>query len=140
MGPIHPVWALAAIHPRWGNRYDILPNSLVKYLMEKGHGVSWKKEIPTAWDEHTWTGLGTPETLLVEVIKCTLLHGSLLLSPVDLMKSPNLEASAARAFDMLDDQRLIAVLHADDPVLQDLEIQKFGDLGTQKSRKLGSNK
>ena len=19
MGPIHPVWALAAIHPRWGN-------------------------------------------------------------------------------------------------------------------------
>ena len=21
MGPIHPVWALAAIHPRWGNRY-----------------------------------------------------------------------------------------------------------------------
>ena len=20
MGPIHPVWALAAIHPRWGNR------------------------------------------------------------------------------------------------------------------------
>ena len=24
MGPIHPVWALAAIHPRWGNRYFIL--------------------------------------------------------------------------------------------------------------------
>ena len=24
MGPIHPVWALAAIHPRWGNRYLIL--------------------------------------------------------------------------------------------------------------------
>ena len=21
MGTIHPVWALAAIHPRWGNRY-----------------------------------------------------------------------------------------------------------------------
>ena len=21
MGPIHPVWALAAIHPGWGNRY-----------------------------------------------------------------------------------------------------------------------
>ena len=21
MGPIHPVWALAAIYPRWGNRY-----------------------------------------------------------------------------------------------------------------------
>ena len=21
MGPIHPVWALAAIHPKWGNRY-----------------------------------------------------------------------------------------------------------------------
>ena len=21
MGPLHPVWALAAIHPRWGNRY-----------------------------------------------------------------------------------------------------------------------
>ena len=21
MGPIHLVWALAAIHPRWGNRY-----------------------------------------------------------------------------------------------------------------------
>ena len=23
MGPIHPVWALAAIHPRWGNRLDL---------------------------------------------------------------------------------------------------------------------
>ena len=22
--PIHPVWALAAIHPRWGNRYVYL--------------------------------------------------------------------------------------------------------------------
>ena len=22
MGPIHPVWTLAAIHPRWGNRYS----------------------------------------------------------------------------------------------------------------------
>ena len=21
MGPIQPVWALAAVHPRWGNRY-----------------------------------------------------------------------------------------------------------------------
>ena len=27
MGPIHPVWALAAIHPRWGNRYRICPSS-----------------------------------------------------------------------------------------------------------------
>ena len=24
MGPIHPVWALAAIHPGWGNRYVAL--------------------------------------------------------------------------------------------------------------------
>ena len=24
MGPIHPVWALAAIHPVWGNRYRML--------------------------------------------------------------------------------------------------------------------
>ena len=23
MGPIRPVWALAAIHPRWGNRYPM---------------------------------------------------------------------------------------------------------------------
>ena len=23
MGPIHPVWALAAIHSRWGNRYQL---------------------------------------------------------------------------------------------------------------------
>ena len=22
MDPIHPVWALASIHPRWGNRYE----------------------------------------------------------------------------------------------------------------------
>ena len=28
MGPIHPVWALAAIHPKWGNRY-ILPYFLL---------------------------------------------------------------------------------------------------------------
>ena len=27
MGPIHPVWALAAIHPRWGNRSDIHPGA-----------------------------------------------------------------------------------------------------------------
>ena len=24
MGHIHPVWVLAAIHPRWGNRYQLL--------------------------------------------------------------------------------------------------------------------
>ena len=24
MDPIHPVWALAAIHPRWGNRYGFV--------------------------------------------------------------------------------------------------------------------
>ena len=24
MGPIHPVWTLAAIHPRWGNRTWLL--------------------------------------------------------------------------------------------------------------------
>ena len=38
MGPIHPVWALAAIHPRWGNRYEIqLANKLP--LLSDGWGV-----------------------------------------------------------------------------------------------------
>ena len=30
MGPIHPVWALAAIHPRWWNRYGIGKRTKVK--------------------------------------------------------------------------------------------------------------
>ena len=36
MGPIHPVWALAAIHPGWGNRY------LIPALV--GRGVKWGAE------------------------------------------------------------------------------------------------
>ena len=32
MGPIHPVWALAAIHPGWGNRY-IAAGALATYLI-----------------------------------------------------------------------------------------------------------
>ena len=30
MGPIHPVWALAAIHPRWGNRETLAVDNLGK--------------------------------------------------------------------------------------------------------------
>ena len=31
MGPIHPVWALAAIHPGWGNRYVLSFGQLTKF-------------------------------------------------------------------------------------------------------------
>ena len=29
MGPIHPVWAVAAIHPGWGNRYNLRRKQLL---------------------------------------------------------------------------------------------------------------
>ena len=40
MGPIHPVWALAAIHPRWGNRYEILLNGARKVFSPANAGLA----------------------------------------------------------------------------------------------------
>ena len=41
-GPIHPVWALAAIHPRWGNRYALLGWTVlpVTAVVVSGHGLA----------------------------------------------------------------------------------------------------
>ena len=36
MGPIHPVWALAAIHPRWGNRYFGQFTAVAAWWVERG--------------------------------------------------------------------------------------------------------
>ena len=40
MGPIHPVWALAAVHPGWGNRYATTPSSLKVDFQEHGQDGS----------------------------------------------------------------------------------------------------
>ena len=36
MGPIHPVWALAAIHPRWGNRYLLVDDQTLQSPIQNG--------------------------------------------------------------------------------------------------------
>ena len=37
MGPIHPVWASTAIHPRWGNRYHQMLYSDQQFNMWASH-------------------------------------------------------------------------------------------------------
>ena len=41
MGPIHPVWALAAIHPRWGNRYGDGSKRCLSHLELDGGGMRY---------------------------------------------------------------------------------------------------
>jgi hypothetical protein len=96
--------------------YNLLPDTLVRFLESRGHGVGVSCVMPVAWANHTWHGSGTPVEAVVAGIRSALRTGA-DLPPSELLSSwPDLEASAARALDLESDDRLACTFHADDPV------------------------
>ena len=49
MNPIHPVWALAALHPRWGNRYTGSctkgTGGPAKFLIQEVGELVWTEDV-----------------------------------------------------------------------------------------------
>jgi len=97
--------------------YLLLPDSLGRFLLQAGCGISRSPLLPTEWANHAWSGDGCPHPPLVEVVKDSL-RGAFPVPPASLLAAwPALEASASRALDILDPDRLCFLFHADDPVL-----------------------
>ena len=96
--------------------YPSLPDSLTRLLQQHMCGFASTMYVPAAWSKHRWVGSGTPCPDLVDWLLTRLRNGQELLSSAFLAQHPNAEASALRALDLLDDNRIIALFHADDPV------------------------
>ena len=99
--------------------YTTLPDSLVRALLEADWGVGIDVEMPRCWQCHKWRGSGSPDGALVASLRRALRDrsGPPSLPSQELLETwPDLEASALRALDLEASTRLVAVLHADDPV------------------------
>ena len=96
--------------------YVLLPDSLVRHLEAEGHGVGLGMIIPQTWDGHVWSGRGSPILGLVQTVVGALRSNGDLPSQSMLTRWPDLEASCARALDIVAPRRAVATLHADDPV------------------------
>ena len=97
--------------------YNVLPDTLLRSLIARGFGVGLDVRIPEVWKGHFWNGTGTPCNQLVDMLMASLQGGGYLPSSSLLKAWPALEASAARALDLLASERLVALLHADDPLI-----------------------
>ena len=96
--------------------YVCLPDDLVRVLLAAGLGVGIDITIPPAWQSHTFVGAGTPDRELVDSLEAALRTKAALPSAAELSGSATLEASALAAMDRVATRRIVAVLHADDPV------------------------
>ena len=74
------------------------------------------RRIPEIWRGYSWSGCGTPDAALVTRLLLDMGSGGVLPTTGLLKSWPALEASALRAMDLLCVKRLVAILHADDPV------------------------
>ena len=90
---------------------------LTASLRDAGCGVGIGIKMPAQWQGHVWQGYGTPDTVQASAIADALKRGDVLPSQEELAFSPDLEATALLALDWSAEYRLVAVLHADDPVL-----------------------
>jgi len=99
--------------------FNLLPDELVRDLLSNDHGIGVDIQMPPAWQDYIWQGCGTPNAGLVEAVHQALQSG-MGLPTVELLASyAELEASALRALDRTATLRVVAALHADDPVLLD---------------------
>jgi len=99
--------------------FILVPDILVKELYSRGFGFGLDAVVPEAWKDHVWVGSGTPQDDLVQECMVGLQGDGPLPSSDELDASISLEASALRAMDKLSSIRVVAVLHADDPVFVD---------------------
>ena len=97
--------------------YPCLLDSLVRELLAKECGVGVDVKVPGVWSNMKWRGLGAPCPNVVNFLKRIILQGGLLPPAEALAANPVLEASALKAMSDLAPLRLVAVLHADDPVI-----------------------
>jgi hypothetical protein len=96
--------------------YVHLPDTLIEELNAHNLGVGVDVRMPQAWDGHVWAGTGAPiSDLVFEICHC-IMASSPLPTPELLVLWPDLEASAARALDLLSPWRLAALFHVDDLV------------------------
>ena len=76
--------------------------NLLRKKIDEQCGVARTPWVPVAWVGHVWSGLGTPvESVTMDSLGC-LRSGCVLPSMSALAESHALEASAARALDLLD--------------------------------------
>ena len=96
--------------------YTTLPDDLVRVLQPKGAGVGLRSETPAAWAGMRWHSGGHPILTMVEQLKADIANNT-VLPPTELLYAwSDLQASALAAIDQLAPLRVVAFLHADDPV------------------------
>ena len=96
--------------------YPTLPDTLVRELIDAGHGIGIGISIPECWRDHRWSCVGTPITEQTDML-VELMRAGKSLPPASLLRAwPELEASAAFALDRCAPHRIAAILHCDDPV------------------------
>ena len=96
--------------------YTSLPESLTRLLEDNGLGIGLDPKIPEVWQGFIWTGGGNPDPSMIDTLHLRLTDGGRLPRRSQLANDPNLEASALAALDRSCSRRLVALLHADDPV------------------------
>eukprot|EP00435_Cladocopium_sp_Y103_P034642 s2414_g9.t1 len=97
--------------------FNLLPNTLVKKLQAEQCGIAIAAEVPQIWKNHVWTGRGEPDPSLTRLIVQQLRCQSNNLPGADtLSANATVEASCARALDLVSDCRIPVLFHADDPV------------------------
>ena len=97
--------------------YPLLPDSLIRVLWNHRCGLGFGLPLPDVWKEHTWSGQGVPQDeWTAKILADTDLTVQRLPVSAALRGNKNLEASAARALDLMSPARVCALLHADDPV------------------------
>ena len=101
------------IGPRF---YNLLPDSLVRRLEAKQLGFGLVDRMPSAWLGHQWQCDGIPDENLVTMLRERIISSAHLPSAHVLSQHSTLEASAARALDLLSKVRVPCWFHADDPV------------------------
>ena len=98
--------------------YNLIPDCLLKELVAAGFGVGINFSMPAAWTAHVWHCSGSPDPVLTQMLISKIKAGEVLPSSLLMQSWPTLEASAARALDTVAPQRIVLLLHADDPMTQ----------------------
>ena len=96
--------------------FNLLPDTLIRRLVENGCGVASSGWTPASWCEHSWVGQGSPVPGTVARLLAALREELPLPGVLWLAQHPDNEASASRALDLLDSSRVPILFHCDDPI------------------------
>ena len=96
--------------------FNLLPDTLIRKLVENGCGAASSGWTPASWCEHSWVGQGSPVPGTVARLLAALREELPLPGVLWLAQHPDNEASASRALDLLDSSRVPILFHCDDPI------------------------